>query len=253
MQESSDKFERILVAPAYQQVAEAIEREIMEGRISEGERLGTEAELVRQFGVNRSTVREGIRLLEQSGLIRRDQSRRLYVSIPRYNRLASRVSRALVLHQITFRELWEASMVIETATAEGAAANATADDIRELEDNIARMEQAKSRETFTELDNEFHALIAKVSKNRVLELAREPAGLLFKPTLQIILQKVPIARSRNLEAHRKIVQACRKKDTKGAALWMRRHMLDWKLGFEKTGQQFDGPVELVRQRPDRNR
>ena len=55
--------------PAYQLVAEAIEREILAGRIRPGDPLGTEAELVKQFGVNRSTVREGIRLLEQGGLV----------------------------------------------------------------------------------------------------------------------------------------------------------------------------------------
>ena len=62
-------FRRIDVAPAYQKVADAIEREIVNGRIKPGEPIGTEQELVRQFGVNRSTVREGIRVFEEGGLI----------------------------------------------------------------------------------------------------------------------------------------------------------------------------------------
>lgn len=53
----AERFERIQVAPAYQLVAEAIEREIVSGRLRPDEPIGTEAELVRQFGVNRSTVR----------------------------------------------------------------------------------------------------------------------------------------------------------------------------------------------------
>jgi len=68
------------------------------GRIKPGDPIGTELELGRQFGVNRSTVREGIRLLEEGGLIRRDSSRRLQACLPRYNKLAARLSRALVLH-----------------------------------------------------------------------------------------------------------------------------------------------------------
>ncbi|PAM97073.1 GntR family transcriptional regulator, partial [Streptomyces sp. Alain-F2R5] len=61
-------FRRIDVAPAYQKVADAIEREIINGRIKPGEPIGTEQQLVEQFGVNRSTVREGIRVLEEGGL-----------------------------------------------------------------------------------------------------------------------------------------------------------------------------------------
>jgi DNA-binding FadR family transcriptional regulator len=243
MHGADDRFERIQVAPAYQQVAEAIEREILAGHLAPGERLGTEADLVRQFGVNRSTVREGIRLLEQSGLIQRDQSRRLFVGLPRYNRLATRVSRALVLHQVTFRELWEASMSLETATVEAAAERASPDDIAELEDNITKMGAAPDSQAIAELDNDFHAMIARISRNRVLQLAREPAGLLFTPTLKIILDQVAVAGRRNLEAHRKIVDACRRHDVETARLWMQRHITDWRRGFEKAGQQLDDPVE----------
>ena len=69
-------FPRLAALPAYRRVAQAIERDIISGRLKAGEPLGTEAALVEQFGVNRSTVREGIRLLEHAGLVRRDSSRR---------------------------------------------------------------------------------------------------------------------------------------------------------------------------------
>ena len=73
------KFDAIKVPSAYQLVADAIEAEIVSGRLVPGDEIGTEAELVRQFGVNRSTIREGIRVLEQSGLVRRGGSRKLSV------------------------------------------------------------------------------------------------------------------------------------------------------------------------------
>ena len=62
MTDLAEKFRRIHSIPAYQLVAEAIENRILAGGIRPGEPIGTEAELVKQFGVNRSTVREGIRL-----------------------------------------------------------------------------------------------------------------------------------------------------------------------------------------------
>ena len=49
--------------PAYQKIASATEQSIVMGRLRPGDPVGTEAELVEQFGVNRSTVREGRRLI----------------------------------------------------------------------------------------------------------------------------------------------------------------------------------------------
>ena len=72
MTQATPPFERIKPRPAYELVAEAIERKILGGRMRPGDPIGTESELVQQFGVNRSTVREGIRLLEQSGLVARE-------------------------------------------------------------------------------------------------------------------------------------------------------------------------------------
>ena len=60
---------RLERAPTYRLVYDAIEREIAAGRLKIGDPLPTEMELADQFAVNRSTVREGIRLLEQSGLV----------------------------------------------------------------------------------------------------------------------------------------------------------------------------------------
>lgn len=239
-------FRRIEVAPAYQKVAEAIEREIVNGRIKQGDPIGTESELVQQFGVNRSTVREGIRVLEENGLIRRDSSRRLYASLPRYNKLASRLNRALILHEVTFRELYQTAMVLEIAAIEYAADHATDDDIAEIDRNIARTEQAVDNPAaFAELDAEFHILLARASHNRVLQLAREPAGLLFFPTTEMIVRSVAEGMPRLIEAHRHLLDAIRRRDRDFGRLWMRRHVEDWRRGFERAGNSLDRPVERM--------
>jgi GntR family transcriptional regulator, transcriptional repressor for pyruvate dehydrogenase complex len=245
-QKPTDKFARVSATPAYQLVAEAIERQILAGRIRPGERFGTEADLVRQFGVNRSTLREGIRLLEQSGLIHRDSSRRLAASLPHYHQLATRLSRALLLHEVTFRELWEATTVLEAASAEQAARNAPADLIDKLDANVADTERAaKNSAKVAELDTQFHSLIAEASGNRVLQLAREPSSLLIFPTTEIILRKVKEGAPRLVEAHRKIVDALRRHDPEASRLWMVRHTRDWRKGYERAGKDLDQPVERI--------
>src|SRR5258706_14853716 len=92
MTQALPKFSRISSTPAYRLVADAIERDIVSGRLRPGEPLGTEAELVTQFAVNRSTVREGIRLLEHGGLDRRDSSPPPWVGLPHHQGLPTRMS-----------------------------------------------------------------------------------------------------------------------------------------------------------------
>lgn len=239
----SPLFRPIDVAPAYQKVADAIEREIVNGRIKPGDPIGTEHDLVRQFGVNRSTIREGIRVLEEGGLISRDSSRRLHACLPRYTKLASRLSRALVLHEVTFRELYEASMTLEVASIEGAVERATEANLAELTNNLVRSEAVLGDPAaLAECDAEFHVLVAKASQNRVLQLAREPAAQLFYPTTEMIVTGVAEGGPRLVAAHRHLIDAIRRRDREAGVLWTRRHLQDWRRGFEKIAS-LDRSVE----------
>jgi len=241
-----DRFRRISSTPAYKLVAEAIERQILSGAMRPGEPIGTEAELVKQFGVNRSTVREGIRLLEQDGLIRRESNRRLSVGLPHYERLATRSTRALILGEVTFRELYEAAMVLQMATIEGATERATPDMIRAMERNVACTAKVlDDPKAVAELDTEFHSLIGKASGNRVLQLAREPSDLLIYPTTELVLRQVKEGPARLLEAHRRMLDAIRRRDKDDARTWARRHINDWRKGFERAGNDLDQPIDRI--------
>ena len=246
MSSLSEKFRRINSTPAYRLVAEAIERQILSGSIRPGEPIGTEAELVRQFGVNRSTVREGIRLLEHDGLIRRESNRRLSVGLPHYERLATRSTRALILGEVTFRELYEAAMALQLATIEGAAERATAAMIAAMDDNIARTAKVlDDPAAVAELDTEFHSMIGKASGNRVLQLAREPSDLLIYPTTELVLRRIKEGPARLLEAHRRMLEAIGHRDKEAARLWARRHINDWRKGFERAGNDLDQPIDRL--------
>jgi GntR family transcriptional regulator of arabinose operon len=55
--------------PKYQQVVEAIKNEILSGRYQPGQKLPSEAALVKRFGASRITVGRALRELRQAGLI----------------------------------------------------------------------------------------------------------------------------------------------------------------------------------------
>ncbi|PIP00228.1 GntR family transcriptional regulator [Pleomorphomonas carboxyditropha] len=56
-------------APKPEQIASVLEREIRSGKLGFGERLQSEAELVRRFSVSRNTLRKGLETLNNRGLI----------------------------------------------------------------------------------------------------------------------------------------------------------------------------------------
>lgn len=247
------EFRRIERAPAYRLVYDAVEREIFAGRLRVGDPLPAELQLAGQLGVNRSTVREGIRLLEQSGLVERDGGKRPRISTPHYLDLASSASRALILHSVTFRELWEASMVLEPAIAERAARHVDDAGLAALSANLAAMEAAvvgfeagtgADVTEFVGLDRAFHEILAQIAGNRVLALAHEPVTSLFIPAGQIILPRLKTYR-RVLDAHNFIFACLRQRDADGARNWMRKHMDDFRRAYELTEISLDSPLDAV--------
>lgn len=236
-------FERIRTRPAYEQVAEAIEQKILAGTLKPGDPIGTESELVQQFGVNRSTVREGIRLLERSGLVARQSSRRLSVAMPHYHKLTTRLTRALILQQVTFRELWHTSCALEPAAMSLAIDNRTDADLAALEENLATTRAgAKKPAVIVECDAEFHKLLGEAAHNRILLLAKEPSSMLVQPTTANIIFRNRSAIPRLIEAHTHMVDALRRRDRDAALLWVDRHLRDWRAGFTRAGLDLDSPV-----------
>jgi len=236
-------MKRLALPKAYEAVHEALEDAIMDGRLRTGEPLPTETDLAGQFGVTRHTVREGIRVLEQTGLVKREAGRRLFVSLPRHDELAPRSSRALLMQKVTFRELWEVALQLEVCAADLAASRNSRKLVEVLRDNLSQMESALKRgRDIIELDIAFHALIAEATENRVLLLAREPVTLLFYPALKKLFKHPAtreIAPTRLVEAHRRLVKAFQERDRETVRVWMSKHLVDFRRGYDFAGLDID--------------
>src|SRR6476659_8888664 len=70
------------LSPKYRQVFTALKREIQSGRLKNGDRLPSEAELVRTFGASRITVGRAVRDLQAAGLVERRAGAGTFVKVP---------------------------------------------------------------------------------------------------------------------------------------------------------------------------
>jgi GntR family transcriptional repressor for pyruvate dehydrogenase complex len=168
------------VRPAYEQVAEQLRQQILDGRLRAGDRLPSETELLTLFGVSRSTLREALRALAARDLVHtvRGVSGGTFVSQVEASKVSSYLETSLGLMSgndaISVQEILEARETLEVPAARLAAARATPEQIEALRaagdrETVRRFEPHRFEEHKT-----FHTLLVEASGNRLLALMNEP-------------------------------------------------------------------------------
>lgn len=230
-------FEPLGYAPAYWRVSEAIRTRILRRELREGQPLPTETELARQFEVNRSTVREALRKLESSGLLgRRRGGKRLYVTRPTREAVGGGLSQAFALHRARVVDVWEALQAVQPGIAAAAAERRSATALKELEAAAQRFAGRQGKRELAVADvAAFFDALGDAGANPVFTLLNEPLLRLLRPSLAVIIDRVPQARKRIESAQKQIVAAVRARDANTAAEWMARHVRDFRRGYEVAG------------------
>lgn len=241
---SSENFidEPVRVARAYEQLADALRERIQAGALREGERLPSELSLARQAGVSRSTVREALRTLQEAGLIERASARVMVVSAhddgPAHRELRAVMRR----RNVTFRHLHDALMVLDPELTRLATERVTEADLRALRENLDA--QQRNLEHFTEwcrLDDELHVMIAEMSGNPALIVARAPISQLLLPVLYKFMKSTALTVAA-LRYHHRVMAEIEARDPGLAAAVMRRHINDFRIAWEREGLDLDLPI-----------
>ena len=239
-------FDKIAHQPAYRVVSEKIRNSILSGEIKAGELLPTETDLAEQFGVTRSTIREAIRLLEHGGILGRADRKRLVVTLPKTDTVGRSVSSALLMHQVTYEELWQVAMGLEPLASKLACTTATKKDKQLLAANLVLTQEViNDHDALLAAEIEFHDLLANATHNSALLLARAPLNELFYPAAWGEVIRALSPGERILIAHQHIYGAICSNNPNKAEYWMKKHMEDFRRGIEMGNLGFDKPVPVT--------
>ncbi|MEM6625313.1 MAG: GntR family transcriptional regulator [Pseudomonadota bacterium] len=242
MKATPHSFAPLKRSPAYQKVYDAVESDILSGRLAQDSLLPTEGELAEQFNVHRSTVREGLRLLEQAGLIRRGPAKRMIVVRPESEETATRAGRSLALHGVTFHEVWEAIAIFQPAAARHAAKHLDADQLDALDEIVADARRARTGEEIVASASAFLQQVAAAGGNRVVLVTLQSLNQLIASSLEQVVDELPRAGRRIADAQSSMIGAFRAGDEVAAAAWMQKHIDDLKRGYEVAGAPMDSQV-----------
>lgn len=161
-----DKVSRGPHLPAL--VASSISREIAQGRLKPGDKLPTEQELSRTFGVSRNVVREAISRLRSEGRVWSQQGRGAFVSEASDSTVLT-IDKAALQEGEAFRGLFELRGILEVQAAALAAARRTEEDLAFMRRTLAVMREAPyGSVTWLKTDLEFHRIIAAATRNNYM-------------------------------------------------------------------------------------
>ena len=153
-------------------VVEEIAQQIISGTFAEGDVLPTEPALCEEFGFSRTVVREGLKLLEERGLVRVEQGRGTTVQ-PRsswdlLDPVVLQIALAYDADMSLLDDLISVRRLLEREMAAQAASRLTDADLAELAELVDEMDRSyDDYDRFREYDNAFHAIIMRASGNEI--------------------------------------------------------------------------------------
>lgn len=193
-------------------------------------RLPPERELAARLGIQRSTLRERLAMLEQLGVLKRMQGSGTYVSLPNSEFIRFYFDLALALGLISVEELHVAREALEREIARRAAKMASADDVAELDRLARQMLQATDAQERLETDYQFHLRLAASARNPVISIIIDGLSNVLRRTLyqrHVLVRSVPGAAKRTDASHGPLVDAIRARDPEAALAAMDAHFRIW--------------------------
>ncbi len=215
-------YSNVVKSGLSKQVADNLKAAIMDGRLKIDERLPTEDDLARSFGVSRPTIREALKRLAAQNLIhsRRGPLGGSFVKIPDPADLSNAIANAATLlvgvGAFDIHEIVVGRLETEAVCCRLACENRTDRDLAIMAEEIAKQQQqALSDEDFCASDVRFHRALVDSTGNGPLKLMMYTVVESFIPITNLIVFRVR-ERRRVIAFHQRIYGALRERDAAAA-------------------------------------
>jgi GntR family transcriptional regulator, transcriptional repressor for pyruvate dehydrogenase complex len=213
-------FEPVQTATTLEETVERLGTAIRLGLLGPGDRLPPERELADQFGIARSTLRQALMSLTESGHLVAMRGRGGGTFVSDAPPLAE--NRRAQLSEGHWRELLDYRIAVEVGAAVLAAERATPDDLAPLRRHVETM-RTSDFTVYRRADVFFHLGVAEAARSARLVAAMTEVQGKMSELIGHIAHPVPVL-SRSNEQHAALVAALEQRDGWGAAQLVREHL-----------------------------
>ena len=228
------------------EVAAKLEADVVSGELADGREAAVRARAARcASGVSRPLVREALRSLVERGLVEVSPGRGAFVRAASTAEAVRPLGSHYLRQKITPRHLLEVRMIIEPAAARLAAERASDAEIAALGHVVEQIEAAASVLERARWDITLHALVARMSRNPVIETTFESiAALVFELMLRSLSDPNLAGRVGAVPRRR----STRRSATATRTARTRRCSPTTRAARSSTGKDIDESLDLVARR-----
>lgn len=215
MTNHSSSFSKVTGRKLTDEIIEQLKNKIFSGAYKVGDRLPPEPQLMEEFAVGRSTLRESIKVLVHAGILEVKQGKGTRILSLEWT---NETSFNQLLQQADRNDVYEARAMLDQEVAKLAARRRTDEDLLRIKtclDQRYKALQQGNYATYVDADIDFHVAIAKASGNQVLYNLYQS----FIPVLRKILSSFIVHvtdYNDNSEIHEDLFQAILAQDEEEA-------------------------------------
>jgi len=201
-----------------------IKKLISSGKVLPGGKFPPERVLAKEFGVNRASLRQALKVLEIMGVLTQRVGDGTYLSASAESILKEPMDFLVLLDDLSHHELFETRIIVEPELAARAAERATSEDLAGLRHAIMAMERSRTNQARLEADVDFHECIFRASGNRVCHLLFTVIHRTVQTSMAQLSGRVSIERP--LAFHKRIYAAIHERNAEQARATMLEHLMD---------------------------
>ena len=209
----------------YEIVVDALENQILDGKIPYGSKIPSEPDLGKQFGVSRNVIREAMKTLKDRKLVDQRNGDGTYVTKPDYSNVSKVLNRIVRLEDISYENIYEMRLILEPYACNVATQTITRQQLAALEHVIKEMETAENNpEERANADLHFHQLFIEYANNPLMACVYYAIMELASPILIKDLRSGKEGHISGLNYHKKILDTVKSGDSIAAEAIMREHL-----------------------------